>query len=206
MVSRINFIEKGKYALTYRNLAVLLGAWVLFCTLIYSIQVFYGFFVHQSFLNQDRALKHLSAERDRGLAILEMAAKNIESRVGTKGIEKYLSFVPEWSGVLRELEASLPKSVWLLSVASSDLEEGNKSKRLEIKGMGLNSGGVVQFVKNLSDSKVFRNAIITSMERRDSAPAGEGAPAAGAAGYTGGVKGISFIVNADVYFSAARWD
>ncbi len=216
MVQRINFAEKGKYTLTYRNMIVVVCGWFVFCLLIYSIQSAYAYYVNHQLASQEEQYKILNQEKDKRLAILEMASKQVEEHVNLKGIAEYIAHLPLWSEALEEMEGALPANLWLKKITSEDLGEGNFVKLVKMSGVSLNHNAIVKFVKRLNASKMFKNAMVVELGRGlkgdindvpelKTVAEGHKEKNDDSGDATLPVQETSFVVRAEVYFPETKW-
>jgi Tfp pilus assembly protein PilN len=220
MVQRINFAEKGKYTLTYRNMIIAVAAWFVLCFLIYMIQAGYAFYVGQQLSQQEEKFKQLNQEKDKRLAVLEIASKQVEEHVSVKGLAEYISHLPLWSETVEEIENALPRSLWLKDISSQDIDGGNRVKQIKITGVTLSNNAVVQFVKKLNESTMIKNAMVAQLSQGEvsdkQAKAGVAEQSAVAGTREGAVKEeagtadlpvqeTQFVIRAEVHFPETKW-
>lgn len=189
MVSRINFLEKGKYILTYKKMMILVVGWIVICFSLFIIEKGYSWWVEKKLEKEKQVMQQLNARKDKTMALLQAQEKRpVETEV--KKLSEVYEHFPVWSEILDSLALRIPSQVWLKSLTSSYVSGSNMFRKLEIGGMGQNAALIASFVKSLNDTEVFKNVIMNKTKREE----GEKA------------YGYSFVILGEIVFGQKEWD
>jgi len=189
-MSRINFVEKGAFVLTYKKMIAAGVAWLVICFFIFLIFSGYSWYLGRSLEQNKSFLKQLNAQKDRALALVE--ASNVQKVApDMKGLAEVFDHFPIWSEVMRILSDSLPAQVWLTSVQTQFYSENSTARKVEIGGMGRNTSSVARFVKQLNDKPLFYNVVLNKSSRLEEDNQN---------------PGYSFVVIGDIRFSEKEWE
>ena len=182
-VQRINFIEKGPMALTYRNMMIFAGLACVLCILIHCIFLIrYGYLTSKVTVLR-REVQELIIQKDKTLAAMQLIGNQQPTNVAP--LAALFAKLPSWSDVLDALVKVKPKQVWLENVRSVDIGEHIDMKRLEIAGKSVSNAAIAQFVGALDASGKFKNTVLMSSQKDKNT-------------YT-------FLVNTEVPYQEAEW-
>lgn len=185
MVQRVNFLQRGKYALTYQNMAIVLGLWLVLCVGVHGIFILEGVWARTKTIAAKEILKALTMEFEKQ-AQLAQATKTVE-RTGTaiQSLASVFQVVPRWSKAMDELAAAMPGQVWLTLMKTSGDTVTGAVRHIEVEGRGRSAEAITQFVQRLDDQPIFQNVVLS----RSTKDADQG--------------DLIFTVAADVVFSGA---
>ncbi len=189
-MSRINFVEKGAFVLTYKKMIAAGVIWFAFCLLLFFMFSGYSWYLGRSLDRNKSFLKQLNAQKDRALALVE-ATKVQTVAPDMKGLADVFDHFPVWSEVMSILSDSLPAQVWLTSVQTQFYSENSMARKIEIGGRGRNTGSIARFVKQLNNKPLFYNAVLNKSTRVEEDSRN---------------PGYSFVVIGDVRFSEREWE
>jgi len=183
MVSRINFIEKGSFTLTYRNMILFALGMFVVCALIHGLFVLRYAMLKNKLGEMKKQVAELTVQKDKALAAMQIA----QARAVTTAAPLVALFVkmPVWSKSLSEMVSNMPKQIWLDTIRSVSVGDRTDLKKLEISGMSASNSAVAQFVSNLDTLKNFTNTSIVSTKKE--------------------VGGYSFLINTEVLFPQSEW-
>lgn len=185
MVQRINFIEKGAYALTYRNMLIFAGGATLLCIFIYGL--FCANYVIQGkrLASMKRQIQELNFQKEKALAAMQIAQTQQTSMSATPLASLFVK-MPMWSTVLSDMVSRVPKQIWFDQIkTSSDGEQIEKNKKIEITGKSASHAAIAQYVNSLEDSEWFENTVLVNSKKEN--------------------NGYSFVINSEVKFPTAEW-
>ncbi len=183
MVQRINFIEKGAFALTYRNMILFAVAMFVLCSLVHGLFVLRYAMLKNKANELKKQMAELSVQKDKALAAMQIAQAHAVST--SAPLIALFAKMPVWSRSLGEMVDIMPKQVWLEIIRSVSLGDQNDVKKLEIVGKSASNSAVAQFVSNLDALDNFRNTSIVNTKKE--------------------VYGYSFLINSEVLFPQAEW-
>lgn len=183
MVQRINFIERGAFTLTYRNMILIAAGLAVLCALLHGLFILRFAMLKNKASELKQQVAELSVQKDKALAAMQIA----QARAVTTAAPLIALFVkmPVWSQALAEMVANMPKQVWLDTIRSVSIGELADVRKLEISGKSASNSAVAQFVSNLEALDDFSNASIVSTKKE--------------------TFGYSFLINAEVTFPRSEW-
>jgi hypothetical protein len=187
-VERVNFIEKGKFALTYRKMAELCGIWVLFCFFIFLLLAGHSWWAGKSLESYRHKLSELNVKKDKTMALLEVSTAKPAS-ANIKGLADIYAGFPTWSEIMLYLSKSMPAQAWLKSVSTTYAENGANFRKIEIRGESQNTSSVAKFVKELNGVPLFHNIILNKSFRN----------------VKDGKQRYSFVIIGEVAFGEKIW-
>lgn len=158
MITRINFIEKKRFLITYQTIATGIGAVVLFCSLSYGLL----------YLNKVRAetrWKGLQADIERLKAERERIISQETTLIGEGAflqIQQALEKTPSWSHILDGLTQALPARTWLASIKSTNQEGAIDKKAMIIIGQAKTPQAIAAFLSNLEANLHFDKVVLTT--------------------------------------------
>lgn len=160
MVQRVNFIQRGKYALTYLNMAIVFVLWIVFCVGVHGVFIVQGIWMNTKVIAAKQITKALSDEFAKQ-AELARATKTVE-QTGTaiQSLTSVFQILPRWSRVLSDLAEAVPSQVWLTGVKSSGQTTSASTRHIEVEGRGRSAEAITQFVQRLNEKKIFQNVIL----------------------------------------------
>lgn len=182
-VQRINFIEKGPMALTYRNMLIFVGIACVFFLLIHAVLVLRYSYMKSSAASMKRYVQELVIQKDKALVAMQLVQN--QSTTSVAPLAALFSKLPTWSVILDALAKTKPKQVWLDNVRSVDIGDRTDIKKLEIAGKSVSNAAIAQFVSALDASGKFKNTLLMGSQTDKS-------------GYT-------FVINTEVPFEATEW-
>lgn len=182
---RVNFLQKGAYALTYRNMIILVAGLLLFCMLIHGLFAVRHFFAKRKLAGLERAAQELSMKQQKVMAVMQASQSQQSNEAIAQSLAQVFSKMPVWSGVLTDLGNEMPKLIFLKSVKSSGIGDKTDIRKLSISGKGPSAGGIMQFVKAIEDSPLFQNVSLISSQKEEG--------------------GFSFAIDCEVAFPEIRW-
>ena len=183
-VQRINFIEKGAWTLTYRNMLIFVGLTCVICTLINV-----GLSLRSAYLKSyvgelKRQAQELMIQKDKALAAMQLL-QNQTTSASVAPLAALFSKTAGWSNVLENLVKFKPKQLWLDNVRSIDVGERTDLKKLEIAGKSVSNAAIAQFVGQLDGSGKFKNTVLMNSQKDK--------------------NGYTFLVNTEIPFQEAEW-
>lgn len=185
MVQRINFLEKGPFALTYRNMLIIAALFSILCLMIYGSFGFRHMLLADKIKKSQTVMQELTVSKEKALAMMQ-ATQNQQANVGAvQTLTQLFSKMPVWSSALADLSQRVPKQLWLKNIKSEGAGDQAQSKKVEVAGKSFNAGSVGKFVKGLEDSELFKNVALVSTKKE--------------------ADGFAFVVNFEVEFPQSQW-
>jgi Tfp pilus assembly protein PilN len=184
MVRRINFIEKGAFALTYKNMIFFVMAALACCVFVHFFFMLRCTLLKSKAANLQRQVQQLAIQKDKALAAMQIAQSNVSDYAAP--LAELFVKMPVWSAALSDLAKSMPRQLWLETIRSTTGGgEAGDIRKLEIVGKGVSHAAVAGFVSSLDGLERFKNTVMVNSQR-------------GADGYT-------FLINTEVIFPKAEW-
>lgn len=184
MVKRINFLEKGAYTLTYRNMLVFAGAVCLICVLFHGLFMARHVMIKSKVGRMNMQVQELTVFKEKTLAAMQIASTQQASSAAP--LAALFVRMPVWSALLNDMSGKMPRQVWLEQIRSVNAGDRTDMRKFEIAGKSMSHASIAQFVGLIDDSKWFSNAVLVSSKKEQAG-------------------GYSFLINADVIFPEAQW-
>ncbi len=167
-VQRINFIEREPFVLTYRRMLEGGGVLAAVFLILFGIQFLRVHFADKQLQQTEAEVQTLREESDR--LFKQMAALG-----GAQSAKEVLSNLFEktapWATMLKELTATAPRSVWLVSLKSRPSPGSSGMPGLEMSGRSEEAGSVAQFLKSLTSSTFFQDVVLATSKHESMAGA-----------------------------------
>lgn len=165
MAERVNFLDQGKYAFTYRNMAMGMGAWVGLC-----VAVAFGFMAHGWYLDSRVAIlkerqKKLDQEQQTQLQLLAVSQSQEQAGTAIQTLTSVFAVTPRWSKALDSLVAARPAQIDLTHVGSRLAENGRREVVFE--GYAQNPETMASFVQQLGRQPAFRDVTLNNSQRAE---------------------------------------
>jgi Tfp pilus assembly protein PilN len=176
MIERINLIpaEIKLQRLITRARSLSRPAFILFVLVLAAI------YIYQNGVIRDMNRRLLMLESERGVLInqqnryreildktrlLQKREADIKKRVEI--IYGLLEYQIQWSAVLKFLSNNMPKKIWLTSLSSSDVDNGESKKIMQFAGTSMNNSAIAEFIFILENSRYFDNVNLGYSQKRD---------------------------------------
>jgi hypothetical protein len=163
MVQRINFLATGKYAMTYRNMAIALGLWVGLCALIQLGFVGETWVAETKVKAMKDRMRVLQVRQDRKLQLLEATKSKEQAGTAMQSLSTIFVDTPAWSTVLNGLSSARPVALDLFSM------KGEKSEshryHLVLEGHAESMDAVNEFLGRLNEQHAYESARLTESSR-----------------------------------------
>ncbi|MBI2345917.1 MAG: PilN domain-containing protein [Deltaproteobacteria bacterium] len=156
---RINFLERGRYALTYQNMALFLGCWIVLCAAVHGLFIMRGVWMRTKVIASEQLVKALEAEFQKQVHFATASQTVERTGAAVQSLSSVFQQVPRWSRALKELAEALPAQVWLSSVKTT-VASGTTGRMIEVEGRGRSAEAITQFVQRLDAMPLFANAIL----------------------------------------------
>jgi Tfp pilus assembly protein PilN len=183
MVKRVNFIEKGPFALTYRNMLILVGIAALVCLLVHGMFVVRYKLLKAKSSELKRQVAELTIQKEKTLAAMQIAQSQSSRAVAP--LASIFVKMPVWSSSLGSMVSIMPKQLWLESVRSSNVGDISDKRKLEISGKSASHASIAMFVSRLEDLPEFQNSILVNSKKEGGS--------------------FTFVINTEVVFPEAEW-
>lgn len=183
MIQRVNFIEKGAYTITYKNMLMFAGLVCVVCLLINGLFVLRVAMLKSKVAEGKKQIAELTIQKEKALAAMQIA--QTQSVASAAPLAALFVKMPRWSAALADISKRMPKQIWFEQIRSTTIGERTDMKKLEIAGKSLSHSSIAQFVNLLEDSDLFSNSVLLKSERADG--------------------GYSFVVNTDATFPRSEW-
>lgn len=183
MVQRINFIEKGAFALTYKNMLLFAGALCLVCVVIHGGFMLQNGWVKNKAAEIKKQVQELTVQKDKALAAMQIAQS--QAIVTAAPLASLFVKVPIWSTTLGEIGQKMPKQIWLSTIRSTDIGDRTDIKKIEIAGKSASHAAVAQFVGAIDSLDKFQNTVLVTSKKD--------------------TVGYSFLINTEVLFPESEW-
>jgi len=189
VTDRINFLEKGKYVLTYKKMAMAVGLWFVLCFVVFFSLTGYKWLIIKGKEKYVKHLAQLNTRKERTMALIEAQSVPVLEPQVKKLSEVYDHF-PNWSAALVELSENIPSQVWLTNVTSTYLSDNGMYRRVEISGNAKNISSIANFSNKLNKSSLFRNVVLNKSSRVEGSKK----------------SGYSFVLLGEIVFGAKIWN
>lgn len=184
MVQRVNFIEKGTYSITYKNMVVFALLTCMVCGLVQGMFVLRVALLKNKVAEMKKQIAELTIQKEKALAAMQIA--QTRSNLSSAPLAALFMKMPMWSAVLSEVSNRMPKQVWLDELRSSDIGTTDM-KKLEIAGKSMSHASIAQYVNSLEDSELFSNTVLVRSDKNKEKGA------------------YSFVINTEASFPRSEW-
>lgn len=164
MITRINFIEKRRFQITYKALVIAVVVTFLFCAMIYGVLFLTTFRAKNTIQNLQTDIERLKQEREKIIS----QKTTLQGQGPYLQIQQALENAPSWSRVLEAINRALPPRVWLGSLKSSNREATPPKKEILLNGQAKNAQVLALFLANLQKSPAFEKVVLTSSQEEAS--------------------------------------
>lgn len=190
MTKKVNFLDKGAYALTYKRLVALVVTWFVLCLGVFVLERGYSWYLGNSYQARQQALKLLNTRKEKTMALVEASSAGA-GQPDVRELSQIFSNFPLWSVVLGNLSGSMPGQVWLTAMTTGYLAENSMMRKIEINGLGRNTSTIASFVQQLNNKPDFSNIVLSKSEKvkEDNRS-----------------SGYSFTILGEVRFGVRKWD
>jgi len=183
MVKRINFIEKGPFTLTYKNMLIFAGLAAVVFILVHGIFVMRYKLLKAKAGELKRQVAELTIQKEKTLAAMQIAQSQSSSAVAP--LASIFVKMPIWSTALNSMVSGMPKQIWLKEIRSSPIGELSDRRKMEIAGNSASHASIAQFVSKLEDLPEFQNSVLVNSKKDDG--------------------GFDFLVSTEIVFPEAEW-
>ena len=183
MIQRVNFVERGPYTLTYRDMLLFAGLLCAACIAVHGIFIFRHMLVKNKTARLTRQVQELSIYKEKALAALQIAQTRSTGFIAP--LASLFVKMPVWSQALSDISKSMPTQIWFKNIRSSSIGEQSDTRKLEISGGSTSHAAVAQFIKSLEDSKLFKSTMLVNSQKEKT--------------------GYSFLINTEVWFPTVDW-
>lgn len=185
MIQRINLIEHEPFQLTYEQLLKAFVLVTLFCGLIYGVQTAIRQYYsrHEAKLNAE--ISSLKAQK-------EQLLKTTTTQIGegpVLEIKKKFDAIPHWPTFFGDLFSRIPIHV---SLTSLQIKAGEKGS-IVIHGRSRTSTDVAQFLSKLGESPFFKDVVLSTSTRGETAEGGDASAKESETGFTFSVESTIII-------------
>lgn len=191
MVERINFMERGKFVLTYKSMVQLAVLWFAGCIVIFMLIGMYSWYVGKSVDKYKFKLRELNIQKNKTMALLE-ASKTVPSGTNVKRLSEIYAHYPVWSDVMGYLSRNMPPQTWLNSVTTEYLGENTIFRKIQITGEGQNTASIARFVSQLNKHPLLNNMVLSRSSRKEVKEEKQ--------------TGYSFIILGEIAFKEKVWN
>ena len=188
MIERVNFLEKGKYVLTYKRMLQYGALWVLFLAFIFLLLSGYAWFQTKRVEKANSFLGKLNAKKKQTEALVEASKfKHVSSSI--RELSNIYANFPLWSKVMSDLSRSMPRQMWLNTVNTSYIAESSMYRKIDISGYGLSTASISLFIEMLNKKPLFRNIVLSETKRL----------------HDESRQGYTFVATGQIQFGRRQW-
>ncbi len=165
MVQRINFTGENKYALTYRNMAMVVGAWLLLCIVVQLGLSFHTRYVLSTVSHMKERIRVLQSRQEQQLQILAVTKTQEQTGTVIKNLVSVFQNAPRWSQVLVKIGEARPIDLALSQVSATQKEVGSGHCEVQFAGTSTSMDAVNQFVERLNTVSLFEHVELAESTR-----------------------------------------
>lgn len=169
MVQRVNFLERGKYTLTYQNMALVTALWFFCCLLVQGAMVLHGIWTKAKLQGVEKAEQMFNEEFHRQLQLAQVSKSHERTGTAIQSLASVFEQLPPWSQALTQMAAVVPSQVWLTIVKSVGTPDDNRRRHINIEGRGRSAEAITQFMQKLDETTAFENVAL-SRSSKDAEP------------------------------------
>ncbi len=166
MGTRVNFLRTGRFALTYRNMAIAVVALVSICLLVEL-----GLMVQSSLAKvrvsaARKELTVLKGKQERQIRLMEVRNSRKQAGSVLRTLADWMNGQPPWTDLLNELAVARTDEVDL-SNFSVGPQEGQSAGpiRVVIEGYATTAEAVAGFMERLARSSVYDQVLLSKSVR-----------------------------------------
>lgn len=160
MIQRVNFLEQGRYALTYQNMAIFLSLWTALCFGVYGALLLQGVLVSTRVTMAKENAKKVREEFDKRVQFFQVSKTQEQTGTAIQSLTSIFAQLPRWSGVIADMATAAEGRVALTLVKSIAAVEGRPGKMIEIEGRGRSMEAITQFAEQLETEPTFQNVAL----------------------------------------------
>lgn len=166
MAQRVNFLDSGPYALTYRNIMIVLGAWVGLCVVVEAGLIGYAWLVEKRLETMQEQVKLLQKQQEQQIQLLALSKTQEQTGTAIQSLTTRFLNPPRWSAVLHALLKARPAQVDLVRFASSQTE-GAAARTVQLEGYSSNAEAMAEFVDHLSHVPMYKHVVLVESSREE---------------------------------------
>ncbi|QQR81206.1 MAG: PilN domain-containing protein [Deltaproteobacteria bacterium] len=164
VIQHINFVEKEPLTLTYRAMIMIVLMILASGGATFFIQKTRLAYLQKKVTVLESELAALKSNRDRIMTEIAKQGEKSNLSKARMTLVPFFDDSEEWSGVLKEITARIPHSMWLKDIHSTQKTGGKKS--VMISGDAYQPEVVTLFIKALGSSSYFDQVILSSLEQK----------------------------------------
>lgn len=164
MAQRINFLDHGKYAFTYRNMAIGVGLWIAVCAVVelgFMVQTWY---VKHKVIGRQEQLKALQSRQEQQIRLLEVAQTKEQTGSAIESLTVIFARTPRWSRPLAGLVHAHPAKIDLVQFSSIPGEPGGERKIL-LRGHAGSPEAMATLIEQLNKLSVYQHVMLSESTR-----------------------------------------
>lgn len=166
MTARVNFLEKGKYVLTYKNMVRSAALLVVGCLSIAVVEYSYSWWLGRAIVAKKAVIEQLNIKKEKTMKMVE-ASKSMPVNPDIRGLADIYSHFPYWSEVLRIVAKNMPPQSWLSSIVTEYYSNSSLLRRIAIGGQARSTSSVTRLVETLNESPMFSNVILNKSTKSE---------------------------------------
>lgn len=163
-IERVNFLDRGKYAFTYRNMAIVLGAWVGLMLSIHLGMVFWTFHKKSELSTLQAQVRVLQSRQEQKMQMLALSSQKKQTGAVINNLTALFKNTPQWSRLLFAMGKAHVPNISIRSM-SADSAKSNGEYRVTIEGSGSNSESINSYSQRMNSQKIFSEVLMESKTR-----------------------------------------
>lgn len=159
-IKRMNFLDRGHGAITYKTMIMVFAAWCVFLVLLYGVQILREVSLKKKISAAKDYVVQLDNEKDQHLLQIQKASRKNVGLTVQQGLSDIIRNRPRWSKIVSVLTKSLPPQVWLDAVSVDKDEEG--IYKMKIVGKAKSQRALTSFIMGVESSGIFSGTALVS--------------------------------------------
>lgn len=164
MAQRINFLDHGKYAFTYRNMAMGVGLWIGVCAVVELGFMAQTWYVKSKVTGRQEQLKALQSRQEQQIRLLEVAQTKEQTGSAIESLTVIFARTPRWSRPLVGLVHAHPAKIDLVQFASVPGEPGAERKAM-LRGHAGSPEAMAALIEQLNKLPMYQNVMLSESTR-----------------------------------------
>lgn len=161
---RVNFLVGGGYVLTYRNMALIVAGWILFCGLVHVGLIGLAMNKEGRLKTLESRAQVLQSRQAEQVQLLELSKQKVQTGTAVQSLASLFKDTPRWSRMLHALVAVRPGDIDLVRVAA-ERDKESAQYLLVIDGTATDTDAITALIEAMHKTPLFQDAKLENSSR-----------------------------------------